>query len=67
MRFVFVRNKSPSITAGGEVVKMALILQKVAVVFLHLVFGASVCVTLSIVSLSDALPFAANPYGRDTI
>lgn len=46
---------------------MALILQEVAVVFLHLVFGASVCVTLSVVSLSDALPLAANPYGRDTI
>lgn len=67
MRFVFERNKSPSITAGGEVVKMALILQKVAVIFYTSLFGASVCVTLSVVSLSDALPLAANPYGRDTI
>lgn len=46
---------------------MALILQKVAVIFYTSLFGASVCITLSVVSLSDALPLAANPYGRDTI
>lgn len=62
-----MRNKSPSITAGGEVVKNGANLAESGCCFLHLVFGASVCVTLSVVSLSDALPLAANPYGRDTI
>lgn len=58
--FVFEQNQSPSITVGGKVVKIAFVLQEVAVAFLHLVVRR-------ISFFTDTLPHAANPYGATTI